>query len=109
MTLVRGERSIKMSRLLPRVDENTPDILKKNQTTDPVIETANGDVVRFGEVVNCRSLNVRESPSMSAAVLHTLNSGEKVTIDWSTPPTRTGSFYKLIDGGYCRREYIKLR
>lgn len=98
-----------MSRLLPRVDESAPDILKKNQTANPVVETVNGDIVRFGEVVNCSSLNVRESPSMSAAVLHTIKAGEKVTIDWSTPPTRTGNFYKLIDGGYCRREYIKLR
>ena len=64
--------------------------------------------VRFGEVVDCEVLNVRERPSMDAPVITTFHKGSKVTIDWSRPPLN--GFYKIVaPDGYCRIEYIKVR
>lgn len=77
-------------------------------TLPPNPEDPTAEEVRFGEVVGCEALNVREKPSMDAPVVTTFTKGSKVTIDWSHPPLN--GFYKIVaPDGYCRIEYIKVR
>ena len=71
---------------------------------EPVVELENR---KFGQVSDCKKLNIRKLPSRDAEIVSELIEGSEVMID---EKESTALFYKIctehgIDG-YCMKDYI---
>ena len=74
--------------------------------SDPVAEP---EIQKFGQVSDCKKLNVRKLPSRDAEIVSELAEGIKVMID---EKTSTALFYKICTEhgieGYCMKDFIKV-
>lgn len=62
----------------------------------------------LGTVSNCALLNVRETPSLDATILSTIDKDSTVLVD---PAESTAEWYKVIvnnQEGFCMKKYISL-
>ena len=73
---------------------------------EPVVEP---EIQKFGQVSDCKKLNVRKLPSRDAEIVSELAEGIKVMID---EKTSTALFYKICTEhgieGYCMKDFIKV-
>lgn len=83
----------------------------KSATPAEPVKTAKPEPVkvkRFGTVVNCDLLNVRERPSRNAAILCMLSCDSEIEI-----LDEVGAFYKVLTEldleGFCMKDYINVR
>lgn len=81
-----------------------------NNLPIPVVEDDDQEVeMPVGVVVDCDRLNVRTQPSPMAAVVCTVERGEKLAIDKFES---TDLFYKVYAEigaeGYCMKQYIEI-
>ena len=74
--------------------------------SEPVVEPENR---KFGEVSNCKKLNIRKLPSRDAEIVSELIEGSEVMID---EKESTALFYKICTEhgieGYCMKNFIKV-
>ena len=66
--------------------------------------------VKIGVVTNCNKLNVREEPSLEAAIICEVNFQEELMIDESES---TDEFYKIFTvfglEGFCIKKFITVQ
>lgn len=89
--------------------ENQNGVVETEEVVEQPVETPEVPEPIVGVVVDCRKLNVREEPHVSAEVLCTINAGTNVTVDIFET---TEEFYKVCTAagieGFCMKKYIKV-
>lgn len=100
-----------MSESIKTIVENIEGEVVENIETKAVEpELVKAEVIKFGHVANCESLNVRNKPNVKSNVLCVIKKGDKVKID---DGESTNDFYKVIlkSGveGFCMKKYITVR
>lgn len=87
-------------------DKTQPTVVEKEVVEEPV----KAHRIKFGVVVNCDALNVRNNANVKSIALCTIKKGDKVKIDVDDS---TKDFYKVIlkSGieGFCMKKYITVR
>lgn len=67
------------------------------------------DKTIMGTVVNCKVLNVRNSPSLEGEVIGVVYAGDKIRLDIVKS---TNDFYRVVGNsggcGYCMRDYVEI-
>lgn len=82
------------------------------ETVEEVVETAEAVVEEapvvkpeiVGVVVGCSKLNIRKEPGLNAAIVGTLNAGDKVIIHETV-----GEFYRIGSPEYCMKKFISIK
>lgn len=81
-----------------------------NETVDVVADTTEQSESIFGVVVNCKLLNVRETPNKDAEILTKVKQGNEIMVDFSAS---TDDFYSVCTQtgveGYCMKQFIEVR
>ena len=86
-------------------------VVTADEVDEEVVENANGEPSKpktvIGSVIDCKSLNVRREPNMTANILTRIEEGETVRI-----LDETNGFYKVQTNkgiiGFCMWNYISL-
>ena len=91
------EEPIEGQTVIPEVEPIIP---------EPVVEP---EIQKFGQVSDCKKLNVRKLPSRDAEIVSELIEGSEVMID---EKESTALFYKICTEhgieGYCMKDFIKV-
>lgn len=86
-------------------------VVTADEVDEEVVENANGEPSKpktvIGSVIDCKLLNVRREPNMTANILTRIEEGETVRI-----LDETNGFYKVQTNkgiiGFCMWNYISL-
>ena len=86
-------------------------VVTADEVDEEVVENANGEPSKpktvIGSVIDCKLLNVRREPNMTANILTTIEEGETVRI-----LDEMNGFYKVQTNkgiiGFCMWNYINL-
>ena len=86
-------------------------VVTADEVDEEVVENANGEQSKtktvIGSVIDCKLLNVRREPNMTANILTRIEEGETVRI-----LDETNGFYKVQTNkgiiGFCMWNYISL-
>ena len=86
-------------------------VVTADEVDEEVVENANGEPSKpktvIGSVIDCKLLNVRSEPNMTANILTTIEEGETVRI-----LDEMNGFYKVQTNkgiiGFCMWNYINL-
>lgn len=86
-------------------------VVTADEVDEEVVENANGEASKsktiIGSVIDCKLLNVRREPNMTANILTTIEEGETVRI-----LDEMNGFYKVQTNkgiiGFCMWNYINL-
>lgn len=77
--------------------------------TDSLEQSESIDESIFGNIVNCKFLNVREAPDKDAEILTRAKQGDKIMIDFNGS---TDDFYSVCTEtgveGYCMKQFIEV-
>lgn len=103
----------KMSTEKAKAETAVDTVIDETVVTEPIVKKAEApkrEPKKFGVVVNCEKLNVRNNPHPNAAIELTIEKGTKVEIVGSN-----GDFYNVRKGtitegfdGWCMKKYISV-
>ena len=102
------EEILKENKIVENVNAIEEDVVTADEE---VVENANGEPSKhktvIGSVIDCKLLNVRSEPNMTANILTTIEEGETVRI-----LDEMNGFYKVQTNkgiiGFCMWNYINL-